>query len=150
TMRRLFATAALVLVAAAPEMYAWHGKGHMAVAFVAYQLLTPPVRARVDALLTRNPSIDVWRNRIKSVPAAQKNQMIFMFAAVWPDDIRRDPIYVETNDTVTGSRAGRNIGYQDKLRHKYWHYVDHPFSEDGTPLGKVPKVNAEERIALFR
>ena len=33
--------------------------------------------------------------------------MIFMLAAVWPDDIRSDRNYSEENDTVTGPRAGR-------------------------------------------
>lgn len=149
-MRRYLVAVSAFVVLASPSMYAWHGKGHMAVAYVAYQLLTPSTRVRVDALLRLNPSIDVWRSRVASVPANKKNQMIFMLAAVWPDDIRRDPNYTEANDTVTGQRAGRNIGYRDKLRHKYWHFVDHPFSTDGTPLTTMPTVNAEERINVFR
>jgi hypothetical protein len=50
---------------------------------------------------------------------------------------------------VTGSR-GRNIGYAYKLRHRYWYFVDRPFSEDATTLENAPAVNAEERIELFR
>jgi hypothetical protein len=146
--RFLVAVAGCLLIAS--PLVAWHAKGHMAVAAVAYQLLTPPIRARVDDLLTRNPSIDVWRDRVASAPAAKRKQLMFMLAAVWPDDIRRDPAYTETNDTVTGSRAARNIGYRDKLRHKYWHFVDRPFSDDGTALEEPPTVNAQERILLFR
>jgi S1/P1 Nuclease len=122
----------------------------MAVAAVAYQLLNPPIRDRVDNLLTRNPSIDVWRDRVAGAPAAKRKQLMFMLAAVWPDDIRSDRNYTDMNDTVTGSRAGRNIGYRDNLRHKYWHFVDRPFSDDGTALEQPPAVNAEERILLFR
>jgi hypothetical protein len=34
--------------------------------------------------------------------------------------------------------------------HKYWHYIDVPFSPDSTPLVQPPAVNVQERIALFR
>jgi hypothetical protein len=34
--------------------------------------------------------------------------------------------------------------------HKYWHYIDVPFSPDGTPLAQPPSINAQERITLFR
>ncbi len=149
-MRRvLFAIAAFV-VAAAPPTYAWHGKGHMGVAFVAYQLLTPTIRTRVDDLLTRNPSINVWRDRVSTAPEDQRKQLIFMLAAVWPDDIKQDSNFTDNNDTVTGPRAGRNIGYKDKLRHRYWHFVDRPFSDDGTGLESAPMANAQERIELLR
>jgi hypothetical protein len=148
--RLLVAVTVCFVVASQPPVQAWHSQGHMAVAFVAYQGLTPAIRTRVDALLTVNPSIGVWRERLASVPAGKQNQMIFMLAAVWPDDIRRDPAFTEVNDTVTGPRAGRNIGYRDKLRHTYWHFVDHPFSDDGMALAPVPAVNAAERIQVFR
>jgi hypothetical protein len=149
-MRRFLVAVVACFVVCSPPLFAWHAKGHMAVAFVACQLLTPPIRARVDSLLTRNPSIDDWRNRVASAPAGDRRQLIFMLAAVWPDDIRRDTAYTETGDTETGPRAGRNIGYRDKLRHKYWHFVDRPFSDDHTTLAQPAAVNAQERIDLFR
>jgi S1/P1 nuclease len=90
-MRRFLVAVAGCLAVASPHLVAWHAKGHMAVAAVAYQLLTPPIRARVDDLLTRNLSIDVWRDRVASAPAGKRKQLMFMLAAVWPDDIRRDP-----------------------------------------------------------
>jgi hypothetical protein len=34
--------------------------------------------------------------------------------------------------------------------HKYWHFIDTPFSIDGTTLPPIPTPNAQERIALFR
>lgn len=149
-MRRFLLPLFALFVVSSPSLFAWHAKGHMAVAFVAYQLLTPQVRVRVDSLLTRNPSIEDWRSRVASAPADQRKHLIFMLAAVWPDDIRRDPAYTESGDTETGSRAGRNIGYRDKLRHKYWHFVDRPFSDDQTALTQPAMVNAQERIELFR
>ena len=34
--------------------------------------------------------------------------------------------------------------------HKYWHFIDTPFTVDGTALPAIPTPNAQERIALFR
>jgi hypothetical protein len=34
--------------------------------------------------------------------------------------------------------------------HKYWHFIDTPFTIDGTALPAIPTPNAQERIALFR
>jgi hypothetical protein len=50
-MRRLLVAIVACLVVASPPLLAWHGKGHMAVAAVAYQLLNPTIRERVDSLL---------------------------------------------------------------------------------------------------
>jgi hypothetical protein len=81
--------------------------------------------------------------------------MIFMIAATWADQIKKDATY-----TMDGSDNGnrpdgspdptRNTGYDDKLMHKYWHFVDKPFAADATPLPAIPTPNAQDRIALFR
>jgi hypothetical protein len=76
-MQRLFVALVACFVVCSPSLSAWHANGHMAVAFVAYQLLTPPIRARVDSLLTRNPLIDDWRNRLASAPAGDRKRLIF-------------------------------------------------------------------------
>jgi len=34
--------------------------------------------------------------------------------------------------------------------HKYWHFIDTPFTTDRTALPPIPAPNAQERIALFR
>jgi hypothetical protein len=34
--------------------------------------------------------------------------------------------------------------------HKYWHFIDEPFSPDNTPLVQPEKPNAETQIPLFR
>jgi hypothetical protein len=74
-----------------------------------------------------------------------------MHAAIWADDIKGTvPGY--TNDTdMSHPRARQNTGYSDRFQHRYWHYVDYPFSQDGTPLNQaqIPAINAEERMALF-
>jgi len=113
-------------------------------------LLTPTMQARVQDLLRRNPAFDEWNTRLASAPDADKPALRFVLAAAWADDIKGDKNYTNTNDTVTGSRAGQNVGYRDKLRHRYWHLVDRPFSDDATTLENGPAVNAQERIERFR
>jgi hypothetical protein len=136
--------------------YAWDNEGHMIVAYVAYKKLTPTARERANALLKLNPKYNDW---LATLPAgtssADKDMMIFMIAATWADQIKKDATY-----TMDGSDNGnrpdgspdptRNTGYDDKLMHKYWHFVDKPFAADATPLPAIPTPNAQDRIALFR
>ena len=141
----------------AGQARAWNGFGHMAVASVAYQRLAPATRARVKTLLRLNPSYATrWKPRIPAgTPVAEADEMLFMLAANWPDEIKRDDRYHD-DGTGGGDRpptdgsAARNVGYRDTARHKYWHFIDRPFAIDGTPLPPVPTPNAGTQIAAFR
>jgi S1/P1 Nuclease len=154
-MRRFFlAVVVLVLATAAPAL-AWNDEGHMAVAYLAYQRLRPATRDRANALLKLNPYYPRWVAAIPAgTPPADADRMIFMIAATWPDQIRGDPTYKDDGPNLGNTPAGpdtaRNIGYADHLRHKYWHFIDIPYSQDGTPLPRVPAPNAETQIATFR
>lgn len=55
--------------------WAWHDSGHMAVAMIAYDGLTPQVKARVDTLL-----------KVGALPRSAD----FVTAACWADDIKSD------------------------------------------------------------
>jgi S1/P1 Nuclease len=139
--------------------FAWNDRGHMSIGYIAYQSLKPATRDRVNALLKLNPKYNDWAANVsKQMPNAsgdEKNMMIFMLATVWADDIKRDRGYIQ-DGTQGGNRPlgsphpGSNTGYDDLLMHKYWHFIDTPFSTDGTPLPPIPTPNAQERIALFR
>jgi hypothetical protein len=76
---------AMFLIAASSAQ-AWNGTGHMTVAYVAYQNLTPQTRARVDQLLTLNPMYATWTAK---TPAAQKGLVALLSAATWSDCIKR-------------------------------------------------------------
>jgi hypothetical protein len=135
--------------------FAWNDKGHMMVAFRAYQQLTPPTRARVAVLLALNPRFQTWNNLIPAgTPAADRPALLFAIAATWPDHIKSDPTFTDDGtdggNRPDGASSSQNTGYTDKLRHKYWHFIDEPFSRDQTALPMVPTPNAEERIHLFR
>ncbi len=154
-VRNLSGALMLILVLSATS-YAWDDQGHMMVAAVAYQKLTQQTKDRVDALLVLNPDRDHWLALIPAGTSATKRKMmLFMIAATWPDRIKSDPDY-HTDGTHNGNRppddpsASQNIGYDDLARHKYWHFVDLPFTQDGTVLPPIPTPNAQTQIALFR
>jgi hypothetical protein len=149
----------LCLVLFSSTSQAWFGFGHMAVAYVAYQKLTPAKKARVAALLKKNPYYKnkKWQKLIPAgTPADQQDLMLFMIAATWPDAIKSDSTYINDgpdkgDQPPNGPVASQNKGYTDHNRHKYWHFIDTPFTQDGTaPLPAVPEPNGETEIAIFR
>lgn len=161
-MKTLLAVVLVLFSASAAE--AWNGEGHEIVAYIAYQHLDPATRAKVDALLALNPCFKEWQTTAKAAPAAQRPAAIFMQAATWPDMIKKnkgtrstqydcqpDQTYVSDGTgggdiPPTAPEASQNIGYTDTARHKYWHFVDTPFSTDGTPTNPSRTPNALTRI----
>ena len=141
---RAFAILALVLVST--SAWSWNGRGHMMVAAVAWDLLDEATQARATELLKLNPEHKNW---VKGVPAADRAKTAFMKAATWPDFIRS--IYKDDGiDPEKAPLASQNIGYEDELQHRYWHFVDMPFSQDDTPLQQPKKPNALTQIIEFR
>jgi hypothetical protein len=147
----IFLTALMVCV----PVFAWNDEGHMAAAYLAYQRLRPAIRNRVDSLLKLNPYYPKWLSALPTgTPEADTKMMVFMIAATWPDEIRSDPAYVsdglDNGNTPDGPASSQNIGYADHLLHKYWHFIDIPYSQDGTPLPPIPTPNAKTQIGAFR
>jgi S1/P1 Nuclease len=146
-------------LAAAAPVHAWDSFGHMEVAYLAYQKLTPTTKARVWTLLQRNPDFATWETTIPAGTSdTDKQLMIFMIASIWADEIKgvapykdrftdEDPQNVNVPD---GATSAQNIGYTDPFRHRYWHFIDRPFSRDGTLLPAVPQPNALTQIIAFR
>jgi hypothetical protein len=76
---------------------------------------------------------------------------VFMMAATWPDEIKAAGSgYTGTEVPPKGETVARNIGYSDKQLHKYWHYINTPFSMDGTALPAVGGPNAIQKIGVFK
>ncbi|HEX2659825.1 MAG TPA: S1/P1 nuclease [Polyangia bacterium] len=123
---------------------AWDDFGHMEVAAIAFAALKPAARARIAGLLKLNPRYDVWTAHVKKADHAR---IAFLRAATWADAIKSDRAY---KDDDPSAAAGTIVGYGDLQRHKMWHYVDHPFSPDGTPTVEPTPPNAATQIALFR
>jgi hypothetical protein len=134
---------------------AWNAFGHMSVAYVAYQNMTPEVREKALSLLKLNPYYEKWKAEVsKNASPEQEKEQLFMIAATWPDQIRDDKTYSadgpENGAHPGGPEARQNIGYTDHLLHKYWHHFDKPMTEDNTKLPQVRKPNALTQIETFR
>jgi hypothetical protein len=149
TAVRVFAGLAILWVTPA---LAWNSFGHMESAAVAWELLTPKAKQEATRLLKLNPQYKSWT---KGVAADKQDQIAFVMAATWPDEIKTLPAY--HNDGDRGGdvaphtpEASQNIGYKDHFRHRYWHFIDEPFSTDGTPLQQPVPPNAQTQIATFR
>ncbi len=105
---------------------AWNGTGHMVVADIAYDQLTPKTKAGVDALLQQHRDYKLW---MREMPAGytDRGRWAFLKASTWPDDIRKTP-----DDRPT------------------WHYIDLPVIAPGyTPDPAALLVvtpNAETQI----
>ena len=147
------------LVAAIPAVlptnaFAWNARGHMTVAGVAWDRMTPQARSRAVSLLRRNPDFQNW---VRGFPLAEQGRIAFMEAATWPDDLRgrlcsnpRLPnCIVDDGYTPADANADLNIGYNDRRLRRYWHFKDIPFSRDGTPLEQPFAPNAETQINFF-
>jgi|SRR5579871_626386 len=131
---------------------AWNNFGHMEAAAVAWDKLTPAAKKKATRLLKLNPQYKTW---IKGVPVGQRDQIAFVKAATWPDQIKSLKNYqndgARNGDVAPNTpEASQNIGYKDHFRHKYWHFIDEPFSTDGTRLIQPAPPNAQAQIAKFR
>jgi hypothetical protein len=145
----------IVSIALAGPARAWNDFGHMTIAYLAYQKLTPAARDRASALLKQNPYYEKWA---AAVPEGLDNGLvIFMLASLWADEIKGDPNFV-ADGSAGGNRPDgspdpdRNTGFDDILMHKYRHFIDRPLSSDGTSLDGfvIPTPNAEDTIRQFR
>jgi hypothetical protein len=124
-------TAVLTLVVPAQ---AWNATGHRVVAAIAYDRLTPAARSRVDALLHKHPDL------MKLAP-----RDAFLAASVWPDVIKGDNRFYD--DTRANAQPAPLLpGFPSMARHTNWHYIDIPFSPDGTPLQQPKSPNALEQL----
>lgn len=129
----------------------FNGAGHMTVANLAYNKLSPETKSRVAQLLELNPYYERWQSGIPSGTAPEDRALrVFMQASMWSDDIKRDRKYV--NDRSDGSTGpGKGLvqsasDYSDMRMHKYWHYIDMPFSNDGTELPPIVAPNLETQL----
>jgi hypothetical protein len=128
--------------------FAWGAEGHMIVAAIAYQKLQPAVRTKVAGLLKMNPNYNDW---ITGVAAKDTDEIAFITAATWPDAIKSMKGFVNDGEhPKSQATASRNIGYKDKLQHRYWHFHDTPFSADGTATDPPADPSAKSQIGLFR
>jgi hypothetical protein len=111
----------------------------MVVAYIAYRNLTPQARAPVNQLLKRNPMYAAWT---KGVSKSKRGLVAFVHGAMWPDCIKQATCiagYTSDGGNIPpgASTDTQNIGYDDKLMHRYWHFVDFPIRWSGSTAAQL-------------
>jgi len=136
-MKRLL----IALLCLAPASSAWNATGHRIAAAIAYDHLTPEARQRVNALLQKHPDYSTLLTSEAPAEPAARARAAFLAASVWPDVIRNDSRFYD--DTRENAKPTPLLpGFPYMARHTNWHYIDIPFSPDGTPLERVKPPNA--------
>jgi S1/P1 Nuclease len=117
-MRRRWSWLLCVALLLPLPLFAWNKGGHMVSAAVAYHVLkhdSPQTMAKVVAILKEHPQYESsWLPRLNAMVNAtedDKEMMLFMQAARWPDDARAN----------------------EEFHHSHWHYINMPFKPEGQP-----------------
>ncbi|HXP88020.1 MAG TPA: S1/P1 nuclease [Bryobacteraceae bacterium] len=124
----------------APPAPAWNFVTHRVIAAMAYDQLKSSTRARVDALIKQHPDYATLFVKNASANEPARARAAFIEAAVWADQIRTDPrFYDETRPDAEPTPL--LPGFPDMQRHGGWHFIDLPFSQDGTALESAAAPN---------
>ena len=101
---------------------------------IAYQILqreNPSTIPSVRSVLEKHVWYETrWKAQLDKMPEAERDEILFMLAARWADDIRT----------------------RDKAKsHPAWHYIDFPFKPEGEPASiqvvQPPRENILTAIA---
>jgi hypothetical protein len=119
----------------------------MAVAWIAYQHLSPAVKAQVDSILQNHPDYPSWTKDLP--PGAEPGLEAFLHASYWPDQLRGDPRFWDD--------IGRELrptpplpGFPDTKMHKNWHYTNIAYVTSGKTGLPADRTNIEERLNALR
>jgi hypothetical protein len=90
---RLLACVVVITGAALPlPASAWNIPGHMLSGIIAYQVLqqeNPHTIEKVKVVLEKQPCYaNQWQARLQDVSVAERDQVLFMQAARWADELR--------------------------------------------------------------
>ncbi len=93
--------------------FGWNARGHMIVAYIAYNDLPPATRSKVDALLREHPDFARLSSGLNQ-NSSTFGLRVFMVASIWPDIIKGDPRFHEDHRPPTTPIAG----FSSMMRHR--------------------------------
>jgi S1/P1 Nuclease len=101
---------------------AWNIAGHMLSAAIAYQVLrqeNPQTIDKIKAVLEKHPwYANQWQARLQDVPGTDRDMVLLMQAARWPDELRST---------------------ERQYHRATCHYINWPFKPDGQPASVQTK-----------
>ena len=130
-MSRIVLPILLMLAVFPHSAYTWNIPGHMLSGAIAYQILRQENSTTIPAvrsLLEKNPWYETrWKAQLQKLPDTERDEMLFMLAARWADDIRtRDP----------------------SESHPQWHYINFPFKPNSEPPNIKAVQPPDENILI--
>jgi hypothetical protein len=151
-----------LLLISPPRVLGWGNTGHEAVAYIAWQQMTPAARTRAIELIKLVPtlhnadntkSIPGYAEWVAELPAGlsqdDQNLYLFMRAATWPDTIKHE--WFKDSDTPPkGVTTDVNLGFTDTASHGYWHFIDTGFASDTSTVPPTPIPNVATEIVALR
>ena len=143
---------ALALVLPARPSTAWSTPGHMEVAALAWDRMSPAARSHAWALLQTHPDFSTWTRLLGPYAAApEKSRYYFLIAATWPDHIRDDPRFAKDTEPQPDGPAWP--GFPDMWKHLDWHFTDTPYvlyPKTAPPKPQAaPPGNARDEIPVL-
>lgn len=151
----------LSLFALPTQLWGWGNAGHEAVAYIAWQQMTPAARTRALELLQLVPtlttptgkSVPGYPDWVKDLPSGlsqdDQNLYLFMRAATWPDSIKHVGFH-DSDVAPAGITTDVNTGFSDTTSHGYWHFIDTAFASDSSSVPPTPVPNVATQIAALR
>lgn len=133
--------------------YAWDNVGHMAVAGLAYDELTPEQQNRLVAILKNHPKLNFITEGFPD-PNIDDRDLV-MAAATWPDLARGHVSKPGTPDGIIDNGyeekdpAIEQVKFNDGLLHRGWHFIDNPlWVGQATPPPQLPKAPAVNAVGV--
>ena len=116
---KCFLIALLVLLPLCPRASAWSAPGHMIITALAYDLLMPAEREKLDSILREHVRYDAWQKTYPEagLPDLPLGKFVAMLASLYPDEIRNR----DNPETFAE-----------------WHYVDYPLIPPNFPMKHAP------------
>lgn len=118
--------------------FGWNSPGHIIIALIAYDELSPATRAKAMELLRAHPRFDdhflrAMPSEVKRSDEGIQEQWLFSHAATWPDQVRESKSGVTRQDVSLFNRST-------------WHYINEPvFLDDNERRQLLPEIRTNRR-----
>jgi hypothetical protein len=114
---------------------AWNASGHRVIALIAWDRLDPAAKREAAKILRAHPDFASWTKRARG---QNLDEVAFIEASTWPDDIRRDKRFHSDRKSGDAKPDAPLPGFPDMARHADWHFKNIPFGKSRKGGKKTP------------
>lgn len=117
-MKNLLPVLAAVILSTASSAFGWAAPGHMIVAAIAYDELSPAECAKLAEIMKGHPEHSRYAGEYRNIPGVPWELFELMVASTYPDAIR---------------------DYKNPETHALWHFTDYPLLPPDFPMKPRPE-----------